>query len=79
MIKTFTQNDVMRYVYHETSSKENEELEKALIIDVTLRDFYNDMIDIIEELDKMKVEAPERVVRNILDYSKSKYLEFQQE
>lgn len=79
MIKTFTQNDVMRYVYRETSAKENEELENAFIIDATLKDFYNDMIEIIDELEKVKVKAPDRVVKNILEYSKSKYLEFQQE
>ena len=77
MIKTFTQNDVIRYIYQETSELENEEIEKALIINTTLRDYYNEMVEILDELESLRVLAPDRIVKKILDYSKSKYLELQ--
>lgn len=75
MIKIFTRNDVMRYVYNETSSAENEEIERALIIDPSLRDFHTEITEVIGELEKLNIKAPERVVQNILSYSKSKYLQ----
>lgn len=75
MIKIFTRNDVMRYVYNETSSAENEEIKRALIVDPSLRDFYGEMLEVIGELEKLNINAPERVVQNILSYSKSKFLQ----
>lgn len=75
MIKIFTRNDVMRYVYKETSLAENDEIEKALIVDATLKEFQNDLLEIINELEKINIKAPETVVKKILAYSRSKYLQ----
>ena len=79
MTKIFTQNDVLRYIYNETSEDENIEIEKALLIQVPLRDFYSDMIEVKLQLDKLEVVAPQRVVNKILEYSKSYHLQFFQE
>lgn len=79
MTKIFTRNDVLRYVYNETSEEENIEIEKALLIQIPLRDFYSDMVDVKQQLENMEVEAPQRIVDNVLEYSKSYHLQFLQE
>ncbi len=76
MTKIFTQNDVLRYLYKETSVEENIEIEKTLLFDNQLRDFYTDMQDVIDELSKLEIKAPDRIVENILEYSRSKHIHF---
>ena len=43
MIKTFTQDDLVRYIYQETTTEESIEIETALIFDETLSDSYNEL------------------------------------
>ena len=40
MIQTFTQNDVIRYVYEETSEEENLLIQDALVHDTEMLEFY---------------------------------------
>ncbi len=40
MTKTFTPNDVLRYLYRETNSAENKELEEAMSLHSDLLDQY---------------------------------------
>ena len=44
MIKTFTQTDLIRYLYHETTEKERKEIDNALICDSELRALYNELM-----------------------------------
>ena len=71
MIKTFTQNDLMRYLYHETSEKEEQEINKALLSDNELRAMYTAMVALKNEMDKAQLEPSPSTVLNILSYSRS--------
>ena len=71
MTKTFTPNDVLRYLYKETSSIENSELEQALIVRGELLDQYAQLTSIKEQLDKVRITPSDRSIQAILEYSRS--------
>jgi hypothetical protein len=71
MIKTFTQNDLIRYLYHETTEKEEQEINKALLSDSELRAMYTSMTAIKKEMDKTQLEPSPATVLSILSYSRS--------
>ena len=71
MTKTFTQNDLMRYLYHETTEKEEQEINKALLADNELRELYQSMSAMKNELDKAQLEPAASTVLNILSYSRN--------
>jgi hypothetical protein len=71
MIKTFTQNDVIRYVYDETSYEENELIAHFLLTDADLQAFYYEVLEMKRRLDKVQLAPPDRVVHNIMAYSRS--------
>lgn len=71
MIKTFTQDDLIRYLYHETTEKEEQEINKALLTDSELRAMYTSMLAIKKEMDASHMEPSAQTVLNILSYSKS--------
>lgn len=43
MIKTFTQNDLIRYIYDETSQEESIEIQQALLCDGALNDEFRSL------------------------------------
>ena len=71
MIKTFTQNDLMRYLYHETTEKEEREINRALLADNELRELYQSMSAMKREMDKAQLEPSSSTVLNILSYSRN--------
>lgn len=71
MIKTFTQNDLMRYLYHETTQKEEQEITRALLADNELRELYQSMSAMKNEMDKAQLEPSSGTVLNILSYSRN--------
>ena len=71
MTKVFTQNDLIRYLYRETTEKEEKEIRKALLCDSQLQVMYNDLCFLKNEMDKGKLEPSSSTVLNILSYSKS--------
>lgn len=75
MIKTFTPNDVIRYLYNETSEEENKAIAQALIIDAELLEIYMQLKQSAEKLDEIEKDPSENVINNILNYSKSKDLD----
>ncbi|MCG8321232.1 MAG: hypothetical protein MI921_17145 [Cytophagales bacterium] len=75
MIKTFTPNDVIRYLYNETSEEENKAIAQALIIDAELLEIYMQLKQSAEKLDEIEKNPSENVINNILNYSKSKDLD----
>jgi len=74
MIKTFTQDDLVRYIYKETTIEENFEIEQALIFDEALADDYAAMKDVVKSLDAIQKEPSDRSVETILSFSKSYHL-----
>jgi len=72
MTQTFTTqlNDVVRYVYNETSKKENAIIEESLARDVNLLDFYLDSLNIKAEMEKIKMIPSDQSISKILAYSR---------
>jgi hypothetical protein len=70
MIKTFTQNDLIRYLYHETSERETTEINKALICDSELQNQYKELIATKNQLETAQLMPSAVAVENILSYSR---------
>jgi hypothetical protein len=70
MTQTFTHDDVIRYVYAETSHEENTLIEEAMIEDADLLMFYLDIADLKQGLDLVKLQPRQSSVNNILAFSK---------
>lgn len=71
MIRTFTHDDVIRYVYHETSKEESQEIEKAIICDADLQIMFKEINGVKNRLDEAQKTPSKMVINNILNYSKS--------
>lgn len=71
MIKTFTQDDLVRYIYKETTKEENIEIEKALLFDEQLANDYDDLSEVVQSLDQCQKQPSDRLIDDILGYSKS--------
>ena len=70
MIKTFTQDDMIRYAYHETSESETIEIEQALICDAKLQEVYKEISGVINQLDKNMKMPSQLAINNILQFAK---------
>ena len=71
MIKTFTQTDLIRYLYRETTEEERTEIEKALICDSDLMTLFSELRTVLKNMDAAQLEPSATTVLNILSYSKS--------
>ena len=71
MTKTFTYDDVVRYIYSETSSEESESIARALTCDDDLMSFYLDTLEIRNQMNLIVRQPSQRVVSNILAYSET--------
>ena len=71
MTKTFTQDELIRYIYHDTSDQENKEIENALICDDVILEMYKKLKNTIKQLDKIEKSPSGQIIDKILDYSKS--------
>ncbi|MEQ9285628.1 MAG: hypothetical protein RIG77_01895 [Cyclobacteriaceae bacterium] len=69
MTKLFTENDLIRYIYGETSDLENAEIENALICDSELNDKLNGLRSVYEDLNRLIVAPSEKAMANIFNYS----------
>lgn len=61
----------MRYLYRETTQKEEQEINKALLADNELRELYQSMSAMKMEMDKAQLEPSSSTVLNILSYSRN--------
>ena len=71
MIATFTRNDIIRYVYLETSEEENSLIQQTLLTETKLQQFYEEMLEIKQVLDQSQANPSERALQNILAYSRN--------
>ena len=71
MIKPFTPNDLIRYIYQEMPEVEQELLMQALHSDQNLMQEYLDMLSAIELLDQIQLQPSEKVVKAIKFKAKS--------
>jgi hypothetical protein len=68
---TSTQNEIIRYIYNETSSSENVIIETSLVYDNDLLEFYLDCLELKEEMNQINLSPKTSTVQNILNFSKS--------
>lgn len=74
MIKTFTPNDVIRYIYKETSEEESGLIAYTLLTDTELRTFYEEMLIMKQEISKLTKEPSDKAIEQILTYSRGFHL-----
>lgn len=53
MTKTFTQNDLIRYIYNETSAQESVEIQQALLCNENLHEEHKQLSSIVAMLDEL--------------------------
>jgi hypothetical protein len=70
MTKTFTEHDLIRYLYRETSEKEERELNNALLCDSELLAMYNELCAIKNRLEEAVLEPSSQTVLNILSHAR---------
>lgn len=75
MTESFTQNDLIRYIYQEMTEYENEQFVQALQIDPIIMQEYIGMLSTIEQLDCLIFEPSEKVVKAIKRKAQSTGLE----
>lgn len=63
-------NDIIRFVYAETSITEKEEFLSAMLIHDDLYEFYMQTSFVKEQVEQVKIEPSEKVIDRILAYSK---------
>jgi len=65
MIKSFTPNDLVRYIYQEMPEVEQELLMQALHNDDALMQEYVEMLSTVEFLEQVKLQPSEKIVNAI--------------
>mgnify|MGYP000921632593 CR=1 FL=1 len=71
MTKTFTQNDLIRFIYQETTEEEAREINRVLTFDRELQLLYRELMLTKTDLDKARLEPSASTVANILNYARS--------
>lgn len=70
MIKTFTDQDLLRYLYDELPNQEREAMEYAQLTDDEVEHVTEEFEETIARLDGFMLRAPQDAVDNILAYSR---------
>lgn len=71
MIKIFTPNDIIRYLYKETSEEESARIESALLCDNVLLEKYQEFSSAKRQLEKVMNDSHEKTISRVMAYSKS--------
>jgi len=71
----FTPEDLLQYLYKETTAKQNSAIEKALEKDWTLREKMDVLKITMQRLDKITVAPRTEVVLNVLHHAREKATE----
>ncbi|MFT6882503.1 MAG: hypothetical protein ACI83W_000944 [Marinoscillum sp.] len=69
MIKTFTENDLVRFIYNELSTTESEALKQTLIADSSMQQKLDELKSIHEDLEHSMRTPSDRVINRILEFS----------
>lgn len=71
MTQIYTQNDLIRYIFKETTEEEDPGIESELLVNNDLIDFYIDASEVTRKLKELDLEPSEKTVQAILNYSRS--------
>jgi hypothetical protein len=75
MTKSFTQNDLIRYLYQEMTEPENEAFVKVLQDNPDLMQDYIETLSILENLNNLQLAPSEKIVNAIKKMAQSTGLE----
>ncbi|WP_339923851.1 hypothetical protein [uncultured Cyclobacterium sp.] len=75
MTKSFTTNDLIRYIYQEMEEEENDQLVQLLQDDQQLMQEYINLLSTIEKLDIVLIEPSDSIINAIKKKARSKGLE----
>lgn len=75
MTKSFTTNDLIRYIYQEMEEEENDQLMQILQDDQQLMQEYINLLSTIEKLNVLSTEPSESIINAIKKKARSKGLE----
>ena len=70
MIKTFTENDLVRFLYDEMSEQESADLREAMLTDDELRQAMDQLKSVHGTLERTSFSPSKRTINKILDFSK---------
>ena len=71
MIKTITQDDLIRYVYLETSVEENKLIENTIIWDEEMNRDLSDFKFMKKEMSKIELKPSNKMSDNLIFFSKN--------
>lgn len=71
MTKTFTENDLVRFLYNEVNEEERAEIKESLLTDIQLQNKISELRKVMDSLDAFIMKAPEEAVSRILYASKN--------
>ncbi len=74
MIQTFTQLDLIRFIYNETTNEQHRNIELALLCDNELMEEYKSLKSTVNSLHKVSYTPSSSTIEKILNYSKSSNL-----
>lgn len=72
MIK-ITPEELVRYIYHETSDQKSAKIRAALQTDWNLRDTYDKLLSAHGKLDEIKFSPRKEAVDRILEYASKRH------
>ena len=75
MTKTFTPDDLLRYLYEDTTPEEKQEIERALQSDISLQAEFENLQSDLGLLSELNFEPSERCINHIMDYARAMNLE----
>ena len=71
MTKTFTQSDLIRFIYQETTEEEGQEISRGLASDPALNRQYRELLLSTKKLDKAMLEPSKDTVDKIMGHARS--------
>lgn len=71
MIKIFTPDDLLRYLYQDTSAEETQEIEKALMNDHRLQKEFEQLSSDAGLLDEIVLTPPKKCTDHIMEYARA--------
>lgn len=66
----FTQEDLVQYLYNETSPKKTASIKAALETDFALREMFKVLVSAKERLNSIEFSPREQVIKKLLRYGK---------
>lgn len=72
MIKTFTQDDLIRFLYNECEEAESREIKKALICDSELLEIFKELSAVKHQVEQARFEPSDETVQKIMEYARKR-------